>query len=161
MGAHFEALNQGVLLAPLKTIEMGFCSISSFPVCVYYSVSSTVCVYYSVAQEGEIGDLALILFYASCIFSGSVVKWLYPKEFEEEVMADATAAENMKSEDEKKDILTPQNSLDKGSIDSCVTNEEDDEIDVSEITEEITKQVNKLSRLKAGTDDTVDIISIS
>jgi len=74
---------------------------------------------------------------------GGVVKWLYPKEFEGEVMADAT--ENMKSEDDKKDAISVgQNSLtDQGSIDSCETKEEleDDEIDVSEITEEITKQV--------------------
>lgn len=67
------------------------------------------------------------------------MKWLYPREFEEGVMAEAT--DNMKSEDDKKEVLTPQGSLDKGSVDSCVTNEEDDEIDVSEITEEITKQV--------------------
>lgn len=57
-------------------------------------------------------------------------------------MADAA---NMKStEDDKKDAMSVgQNSLDQGSIDSCETKEEleNDDIDVSEITEEITKQV--------------------
>jgi len=82
----------------------------------------------------------------------NLVKWLYPFDLEEGVenMADdaasavAAAAETASNESGKKPPMTHQDSLeDKGSVDSCDTKEtsDDDEIDVSEITEEITKQV--------------------
>jgi len=82
----------------------------------------------------------------------NLVKWLYPFDLEEglENMADdaasavAAAAETASNESGKKPPMTHQDSLeDKGSVDSCDTKEtsDDDEIDVSEITDEITKQV--------------------
>jgi len=82
----------------------------------------------------------------------NLVKWLYPFDLEEGVenMADdaasavAAAAETASNEIGEKPPMTHQDSLeDKGSFDSCDTKEtsDDDEIDVSEITEEITKQV--------------------
>jgi len=82
----------------------------------------------------------------------NLVKWLYPFDLEEGVenMADdaasavAAAAETASNESGKKPPMTHQDSLeDKGSVDSCDTKEtsDDDEIDVSEITDEITKQV--------------------